>query len=69
MGNGKPSDVQKRAAEEMIRTAQKAKMLGVKTVTGFTGSSIWNCAYAFPPTSQEMIEKGFRILPKSGSPY
>jgi len=59
-GNGKPSDVQKRAAEEMIRTAQKAKMLGVKTVTGFTGSSIWNCAYAFPPTSQEMIEKGFQ---------
>src|SRR5450631_1719527 len=41
-GNGKPADVRKRAAEEMMRTAQAAKILGVKVVNGFTGSSIWH---------------------------
>ena len=29
-------------------------------VNGFTGSSIWHSLYAFPPTSQEFWEKGFR---------
>ncbi|MEI8272149.1 MAG: sugar phosphate isomerase/epimerase [Paludibacter sp.] len=58
-GNGNPSDVQKRAADEMIKTAMVAKNLGVKVVTGFTGSSIWNLIYSFPPTPPEMIEEGF----------
>lgn len=58
-GNGNPADVQKRAAEEMIQTGIAAKQLGVTIVTGFTGSSIWNYMYSFPPTPQEMIEKGF----------
>lgn len=58
-GNGNPADVQKRAAEEMIKTGVAAKQLGVRVVTGFTGSSIWNYMYSFPPTPQEMIEKGF----------
>ena len=58
-GNGNPIDVQKRAAEEMIKTGFAAKQLGVTIVTGFTGSSIWNYMYSFPPTPHEMIEKGF----------
>ena len=33
--------------------------LGVKTVTGFTGSSVWHSLYAFPPTSQAYWEAGF----------
>src|SRR5437870_5080974 len=28
-------------------------------VNGFTGSSIWDAAYAFPPTSQDYWQKGF----------
>ena len=28
-------------------------------VTGFTGSSVWHAAYAFPPTSQEYWQAGF----------
>ena len=43
-GNGKPEDVRKRAAEEIIKTAQAAKNLGVKVVNGFTGSKIWQPA-------------------------
>ncbi|MDD5025849.1 MAG: sugar phosphate isomerase/epimerase [Candidatus Peribacteraceae bacterium] len=28
-------------------------------VNGFTGSSIWHALYAFPPTSQEYLDRGF----------
>jgi sugar phosphate isomerase/epimerase len=58
-GNGNPADIQKRAAEEMIKTGVAAHKMGVHIVTGFTGSSIWNYIYSFPPTPNELIEKGF----------
>ncbi len=58
-GNGEPESVRQRAAEEMIKTAQAAKRLGVTVVNGFTGSSIWHLLYSFPPTSPAMIEDGF----------
>src|SRR5580704_8625604 len=28
-------------------------------VNGFTGSSIWHAVYAFPPTNQEFLNKGY----------
>jgi sugar phosphate isomerase/epimerase len=59
-GDGKPQGVQQRAAEEMQRTARAAARLGVKTVNGFTGSSIWHLLYSFPPVPAESIERGFR---------
>ncbi|MGO2931898.1 sugar phosphate isomerase/epimerase family protein, partial [Microbacterium sp.] len=40
-GDGDPEGVRQRAAEELKNTARLAAALGVKTVTGFTGSSIW----------------------------
>jgi sugar phosphate isomerase/epimerase len=58
-GDGNPGDVQKRAADEMIATAQAAKNLGVSVVNGFTGSSIWPYLYSFPPVSDAEIEDGF----------
>ncbi len=58
-GNGKPEDVKKRAAEEMMKTAQAAKNLGVGVVNGFTGSKIWSLLYSFPPVSDAQIEDGF----------
>src|SRR6266446_1867704 len=61
-GKGKPADVQKRAAEEMMRTAQAAKNLGVGVVNGFTGSSIWHLLYSFPPVLPGQIDKGFELL-------
>ena len=36
-----------------------AKMLGVDTVVGFTGSSIWHYLYSFPPVTDAMIQKGY----------
>ncbi len=58
-GDGKPDQVQERAAEEMKNTARAAKLFGVKVVNGFTGSSIWHLAYSFPPVSPAMIDAGY----------
>jgi sugar phosphate isomerase/epimerase len=58
-GDGDPEGVRQRAAREMQDTARAAAAFGVKTVTGFTGSSIWHSVYAFPPTSQAYWDKGF----------
>ncbi|MDR1981907.1 MAG: sugar phosphate isomerase/epimerase [Tannerellaceae bacterium] len=58
-GDGEPEGVRQRASEELIRTAHAAKMLGIDTVVGFTGSSIWQYLYSFPPISEALINKGF----------
>jgi sugar phosphate isomerase/epimerase len=58
-GDGDPEGVRRRAAREMQDTARAAARFGVKTVTGFTGSSIWHAVYAFPPTSQEYLDRGY----------
>lgn len=58
-GDGEPEGVRQRAAEEMKDTARAAAKFGVKTVTGFTGSSVWHKLYFFPPTSQEEIDAGY----------
>jgi len=58
-GDGDPEGVRRRAAQEMRDTARAAARFGVKTVTGFTGSSIWHAVYAFPPTSQAYIDRGY----------
>jgi len=58
-GDGDPDGVRKRAAEEMVKTAEAAKRLGVDVVNGFTGSPIWHLNYSFPPVSPSMIEDGY----------
>lgn len=59
-GDGEPEGVRQRAAEEMKMTARMAAALGVKTVTGFTGSSIWKAVAMFPPASDAWIEAGYQ---------
>lgn len=59
-GDGDPEGVRQRAAGEIIETAKAAKRLGVKIVNGFTGSSIWNLLYSFPPVSKAMIDAGYK---------
>ena len=36
-----------------------ARKLGIDTVVGFTGSSIWPCLAMFPPVPESRIEAGF----------
>jgi sugar phosphate isomerase/epimerase len=59
-GDGDPEGVRERAAEEMKNTAIAARKFGVDIVNGFTGSSIWNKLYFFPPTSQDEIDAGYK---------
>ncbi len=79
-GDGKPEGVRKRAARKMIKTAKACRNFidckpgrGKKddfpaVVNGFTGSSIWHALYAFPPTDQAFLEKGFQDFAKRWIP-
>lgn len=67
-GDGDPEGVRQRAAQELADTARAAARLGVATVTGFTGSSIWHAAYAFPPTSQAYWDQGFEDFGRRFAP-
>lgn len=58
-GDGDPEGVRERAAQEVADTARAAKLLGVDTVNGFTGSSVWHKLYFFPPTGQPEIDAGY----------
>ena len=59
-GDGDPEGVRQRAAEEMQHTARLAKALGVDTVVGFTGSSIWQYVAMFPPVPEKVIDAGYQ---------
>jgi sugar phosphate isomerase/epimerase len=58
-GDGDAEGVRTRAAEEIKDTARAAARLGVRTVIGFTGSSIWHTVAMFPPVPEAMIERGY----------
>ncbi|GAA2714863.1 sugar phosphate isomerase/epimerase family protein [Actinoplanes palleronii] len=59
-GDGDPEGVRRRAAAALMDTARTAANLGVDTVVGFTGSSIWKYVAMFPPVSQEAIDAGYQ---------
>jgi len=58
-GDGDAEGVRTRAAEELKATARAAARLGVNTVIGFTGSSIWKTVAMFPPVPESMIDAGY----------
>ncbi|MHA6764922.1 sugar phosphate isomerase/epimerase family protein [Streptacidiphilus sp. PAMC 29251] len=59
-GDGEPEGVRQRAAQEIKDTARAAARLGVDTVVGFTGSSIWHTVAMFPPVPPAMVERGYQ---------
>jgi sugar phosphate isomerase/epimerase len=61
-GDGNPAGVNERAIQEYKDTARAAQKLGVQVITGFTGSSIWQYFYSFPPVPQEWVDDGFKLL-------
>jgi sugar phosphate isomerase/epimerase len=67
-GDGEQEGVRQRAAEEMKLTAIAARKLGVDTVVGFTGSSIWQYVAMFPPVSQSVIDQGYEDFAKRWNP-
>ncbi|PWJ52729.1 Sugar phosphate isomerase/epimerase [Quadrisphaera granulorum] len=67
-GDGDPEGVRQRAADALKMTARAAAAMGVKTVTGFTGSSIWKCVAMFPPPPAGMIERGYEDFARRWNP-
>jgi sugar phosphate isomerase/epimerase len=67
-GDGDPEGVRRRAADRMKDTARAAAALGVRTVTGFTGSGIWHLLYSFPPNDAEVLERGYEEFAERWSP-
>ena len=65
---GDPEKKRAWAVESMKNAAKTAKNLGIKTVCGFTGSSIWHYLYSFPPVSPSDIEDGFNFFAKTWNP-
>jgi sugar phosphate isomerase/epimerase len=59
-GDGDAEGVRQRAATEMASTARVAAALGVSTVIGFTGSSIWKTVAMFPPVPAAMVDAGYQ---------
>ncbi|MCZ6834310.1 MAG: sugar phosphate isomerase/epimerase [Planctomycetota bacterium] len=67
-GDGDEEGVHQRAAAEMMYTAKAAENMGVSVVNGFTGSSIWDKWYFFPPTGQHVVNEGFDDFAKRWGP-
>jgi sugar phosphate isomerase/epimerase len=59
---GKPEELRNWAVEEMKYTVRAAKNMGCCVVNGFMGSPVWKFWYAFPPTTEEMVEAGFKKI-------
>ncbi len=79
-GDGDPEGVRQRAAEEMANSARACRKFFnamptghrddhfAAVVNGFTGSSIWHALYAFPPTDQAFLDRGFADFAKRWKP-
>jgi sugar phosphate isomerase/epimerase len=67
-GDGDPEGVRRRAADRMKDTARAAAALGIRTVTGFTGSGIWHLLYSFPPNDPDALERGYEEFAERWSP-
>lgn len=67
-GDGDAEGVRQRAAEEMKLTAITARKMGVDTVIGFTGSSIWQYVAMFPPVPESAIDAGYEDFAKRWNP-
>ncbi|NLX83063.1 MAG: sugar phosphate isomerase/epimerase [Clostridiales bacterium] len=63
-----PEAIRAWAIDQMKKSAQVAKMMGVSVVTGFTGSPIWKYIYSFPQTTVFMVEDGFREIVELWTP-
>lgn len=57
-----PEAIKAWAIASMKKAAKVADKMGVKVITGFTGSPIWKWLYSFPQTTEEMIEAGYEEI-------
>ena len=64
----KPDVIRQWGIETMMKAPAAAAKLGVKIITGFTGSPIWKYLYSFPQTTEQMVEDGFDRIVRLWSP-
>lgn len=67
-GDGKPTGVRQRAAEEMAATFRAAQKLGASVVSGFTGSPLWSYVVGYPGPSPDVVAAGFQDFVKLWTP-
>jgi len=65
---GSPEKTRAWAIQEMKYTAQAAKNMGCKVVTGFMGSAVWKYWYSFPPTTDQMVDDAFKQVVELWTP-
>ena len=65
---GDPEKKRTWAVETMKQTAMAARNLGIDTVVGFTGSSIWHLFYSYPPVSEKQVNDGFQYFADMWNP-
>ena len=67
-GDGDPEGVRRRCADEIANTARAAAAFGVKVVAGFTRSPIWQMHNRLPPTTDPLIDAGYRAFADRWNP-
>ena len=67
-GDGKPTGVRQRAAEEMAATFRAAQRLGASVVSGFTGSPLWSYVAGYPGPNPEVVAAGLADFVKLWNP-
>ena len=67
-GDGQPSGVRRRAAEEVVATFRLAEKLGIAVVSGFTGSAVWSYVSGYPAPRPEIIADALGQFSKDWSP-
>lgn len=67
-GDGEPAGVQARATAEMLATVQAAQKLGVGTISGFTGSSLWPGVVGYPASDPGEVQEGMRDFARRWQP-
>ena len=65
---GKADEIRAWAIETMMAVPAAAKNMGVDVVTGFLGSPIWGWWYSFPPTTEEMVDAGYKKIVELWTP-
>ena len=63
-----PADARRWAVRMQKAAAKAADNMGVKVVTGFTGSPIWHLLYSFPPCLPGQIDDGYKAFGKAWKP-
>ncbi len=67
-GDGDPTGVRQRAAEEVTAAARAAQRLGASVLAGFSGSPIWGAVTGYPSPKPQRVADAFRDFARQWRP-